>query len=343
MSPGDELHDGAAARVHEMVAIPCAMPSTGLLTLDDVDEISRFACDADLEAGTGYALMGAAENAERIGDLQAARVLAERAIEAHRAQGDPDGYPRAFRARLLLRLGREDEAMGELTALRPLLSQDPDAVVYITETLEAGGRAETAEQWLTAALSTALQRRQELAPRHGEPDYEQAAAVAFMLAQSRHQIRGDLNLPHDDYDDLADRLMSVVQAALGTDEPDYESATLLFWPQPEFDRLLRCWPSLAEEYGRTWDEHRITVQKTLLLWSESSGLRLGLLPGSVEELAAHAERTGADPTDPQVRQDYAEHLTEPAREIAWPPGRNHTCWCGSAQKYKKCCLSRART
>ena len=314
------------------------MPSTGLLTIDDIDELSRYASEAD----TGYSLMVAAETAERVGDLQAARVLAERAIEAHRAQGDPDGCPRAFRARLLLRLGREDEAMGELTALRPLLSQDPDAVVYIIEALEACGRAETAEQWLTAALSTVLQRRQELGTQGEEPDYQQVAAVAFMLAQSRHQIRGDLDLPHDDYDDLADRLMSVVQAAFGADEPDYESATLVFWPQPEFDRLLLRWPSLAEEYGRTWDEHRITVQKTLLLWSESGGLRLGLLPGSVDELAAHAGHTGADPTDPQVRQHYAENLTEPGREIAWPPGRNHPCWCGSSQKYKKCCLSRAR-
>ena len=23
--------------------------------------------------------------------------------------------------------------------------------------------------------------------------------------------------------------------------------------------------------------------------------------------------------------------------IAWPPGRNEPCWCGSGRKYKKCC------
>jgi tetratricopeptide (TPR) repeat protein len=336
------LRDGAAARFTEMVTIPCAMPSTGLLTADDIDEISRFACDADLEADTGYALMVAAETAEQAGDLQAAQVLAERAIDAHRAQGDPDSYPRAFRAGLLLRLGLEDAAMGELTALRPLLTQDPDAVAYLTEALQAGGRAETAEQWLTVALSTALQHRQELGSQRGAPDYIEAAAVAFMLAQCRHWIRGNLDLPHDDYDYLADRLMSALQAAIGADEPDYESATLLFWPRPEFGRLLLRWPSLAEEYGRTWDEHRVTVQKTLLLWSESSGLRLALLPGSVAELAVHAEHTGGDPTDPQVRQDYAQQLVAPAQEIAWPPGRNHSCWCGSSHKYKKCCLPRTR-
>ncbi|MGH3922605.1 MAG: SEC-C metal-binding domain-containing protein [Pseudonocardiaceae bacterium] len=49
-----------------------------------------------------------------------------------------------------------------------------------------------------------------------------------------------------------------------------------------------------------------------------------------------------DPTDPQVRQDYAEHVNEHHRKI-WPPGRNETCWCGSGAKYKKCCLPRARS
>lgn len=295
------------------------------------------------QVDTGYALVLAAEITERDGDLQQALALAERAVEAHRVNAESDGQPRALRARLLLRLGREDEAMAELTALRPLLTQDPDVVAYVCAALEAAGRAEIAEQWLTAALSTALQHRQELAPRREDPDYVQAAAVAFMLAQCRHRIRGDLDLPHDDYDHLADRLLSAVQAAIGTDEPDYEQATLLFWPHPEFERLLARWPALAEEYGQTWDEYRTTMQKTLVMWSESSHLQLGLVAGSVEELATHAERSGDDPTDPQVRQDYAQELTGPSRKIAWPPGRNDPCWCGSPQKYKKCCLPRTRT
>lgn len=341
------------------VALRCRMPSTGLLTADDLDVIGRVAFDADqpremaaelidaVDQGlvadqviTGHALVLAAEITERDGDFLEALVLAERAIEAHRIHGEPDDYPRAFRARLLLQLGREDEAMAELTALRPLLDQDPDAVAYICETLEAGGRADTAEQWLTVALSAALQRRQEFEPQRGTPDYTKAAAVAFMLAQSRHRIRGDLDRPHDDYDDLADRLMSAVQAAMVDDEPDYETATLLFWPQPELEQLLERWPELTEEYGRTWDEYRTTVQKLLTLWSESGHLRLGLMVGSVGELVSYAQHSGDDPTDPQVRQDYAEDLTEPSREISWPPGRNHPCWCGSAQKYKKCCLPR---
>jgi uncharacterized protein YchJ len=25
--------------------------------------------------------------------------------------------------------------------------------------------------------------------------------------------------------------------------------------------------------------------------------------------------------------------------VAWPPGRNERCWCGSGVKYKKCCAA----
>lgn len=340
------------------------MPSTGLLTTDDLDEIgcSAFEADQPLEVAaelvdaverglvadqsdTGYALILAAEITEREGDLQAAQVLAERAVAAYRAEGRPDyGYPRAFHAELLLRLGREDEAMAELTALRPLLFEDADAVFYISEALEAGGRAEIAEQWLTEALVTAPPRLEALESQGERSAYEEAAAATFRLAQCRHRIRRSLDLPHDAHDHLADRLQEAIHDALmSAIEQDDEGTSLLFWPQQEFDRVLLRWPVLAEEYGHTWDEYRTTVQRSLVLWSESGCPRLALLAGAADELASYADRNGGDPTDPQVRQGYAQQLEEHPRETAWPPGRNHECWCGSGLKYKKCCLPRTRT
>ncbi|MGH3996874.1 MAG: hypothetical protein ACRDTJ_05360, partial [Pseudonocardiaceae bacterium] len=133
-------------------ALRCLMPSTGLLTTDDLDEIGSSAWDvgqplevaAELvdavdqelvadQADKGYALILAAEITEREGDLPAAAALAERAIEAYRTHGDLDcGHPQAFHAELLLRLGRADEAMAELTALRPLLSEDAEAASYLS-------------------------------------------------------------------------------------------------------------------------------------------------------------------------------------------------------------------
>jgi uncharacterized protein YecA (UPF0149 family) len=42
-----------------------------------------------------------------------------------------------------------------------------------------------------------------------------------------------------------------------------------------------------------------------------------------------------------ARAEYAAHLAANADPgvIAWPPGRNQPCWCGSGRKYKKCCAA----
>ena len=44
---------------------------------------------------------------------------------------------------------------------------------------------------------------------------------------------------------------------------------------------------------------------------------------------------------PAARAEYAAHLaaTGDPGLIAWPPGRNQPCWCGSGHKYKKCCAA----
>ena len=342
------------------------MPYSGLLTSEDLDEIGHGAFAADdpsavaaelveaVEQGRvadaiegGYALLLAAEIAERGGDLPAALGLAQRAVAAYRAGGDTDcGFPRAFRAGLLLRLGRDDEAMAEFAALRPVLSRDPEAAWYLSEALEAGGRAELAVHWLTAALGTALQARAMQAGRRPEPANGQATMAAFMLAQQRHRLRRNLGWPHDDYDELADGLQAAVAETLDEDEDDeqqYNGTAVLFWPAAEFDRLLARWPALAEAYGQSWDEHRTRVERGLVLWSESGHIDLAVLAGSAEGLAVYADGHGGDPTDAQFRQDYAQHLTDHPQLTRWPPGRNQPCWCGSPGKYKKCCLPRSRT
>ncbi|MCA1672759.1 MAG: SEC-C domain-containing protein, partial [Actinobacteria bacterium] len=298
------------------------------------------------EADTSYALTLAAEFTERAGDLPGAQVLAERAAEVNRVHGDPNwGYPQAFNARLLLQLGRDDEGLAELTALRPLLSEKIDAVSYVCGALEQAGGAELAQQWVTTALFTALQRQKELDSQRQRLDFAQARVVGFTLAQYRHRLRRELGLRHDDYDDLADNLQAAFSEALAglvDEEQGYQGFALLFWPRPEFDALLLRWPALTEVYGQTWDEYRITLQRRLVQLAESGHPRLAVAAGSVDELAHHAERNGGDPVNPQVRQDYAENLNEHQWRI-WPPGRNESCWCGSGVKYKKCCLPRARS
>jgi hypothetical protein len=320
-------------------ALGAANPLGVAAELVDAVDQGRVADPAD----TGYALTLAAEIAESKAKLDAALRWADRAIEAYRTPGDTGaGFSRALRARILFRSGREDEAITELAALRPLLAQEPDAAAYISAALDAGGRTSIAEQWLTAAVETVLGQRAALPDRPIEAADREASGVLFFLLQQRHRVRRELALPHDLNDNLADRLENELNSNANKAVAEPAAADLLFWPRDEFDRLLAGWPTLVEPYGRTWDAHRARLERELTRLADVGRTGLALQTGSIDGLAGYAARRSGDPTDPRIRAEYAHDLAGRPGQIPWPPERNEPCWCGSGSKYKKCCLPRSR-
>lgn len=309
-----------------------------VLTSDDIDELGADALGADDprphvrelvsavdedrtpdRGDARYALSLAAELVERVGDLDEALALWTRAL------GYADApWVRASRARCQVRLGRTEEGMGELRMLRPLLTRDEAAAFYVTETLEALDRTELAEQWLSAALATANERSERLQPRFDAAGA--AATLVSTLAQVRYRVRGDLGLPLDEDDAAVERLRA------GLDD----EVLALFWPRPEFDELLRHWPSVARTYGASWDEHRAATEYLLRTMS-AGGQPAALVAGSVADLVEASDAAGLSPADPEVHDMYGG-----VDDLRWPPGRNEPCWCGSGSKYKKCCLPRGR-
>ncbi|MFF5178476.1 SEC-C domain-containing protein [Micromonospora sp. NPDC000316] len=318
-----------ADRIDEIGSLGSASPDPAALAAELVSAVDEGrVADPD---DTGYALLVAADIMEQAGDLADALALATRAIAE---QPDEDAYARSVRGGLLLRLGREAEGLAELTALRPLLETNPDAT-YLVDELAESGHAETALEWLTTALDAILERTRT--QQHASEDaQDEAAAMIYGLAQRRHDLREEMGLPHDEYDNLADRLRAASNHAL--DALDAGPATLLFWPRAEFDALLVRWPSLVDSYPANWDEHRTQIERALVNASGLGGADLGVVTGTVTGLAAFA---GDDPIDEETLDEYADSLDE-AGVTAWPPGRNDTCWCGSGSKYKKCCLPRSR-
>lgn len=302
------------------------------------------------DAGDAFTL--AAEIAEIRARPEAALRYAEQAVAAYPSGDDPRaGFARALRARALFQAGsRDDEAMAELTALRPLLLVQPDAPAYVSAALDAAGRSATAETWLSEAVDTVLNERATAASGPastaidpvvdlGPPD---APGVAFFLLQQRHRVRRNLNLPHDRQDDLADRLETQLVRRAG-ERRDTES-DLLFWPRSEFDRLLAEHPALAEVYGPDWDAHRGRLETELVRLRDAGQAGLGVFGATVAGLTAFAGRRGGDPADAAVRAGYAAEVSaRPSARIAWPPERNDACWCGSGLKYKKDCLPRSRS
>jgi tetratricopeptide (TPR) repeat protein len=331
------------------------MAESELLSGDDVAAIahaSRLGSDpqavvADLVAAVdegriadvadhSYALGLAAEVAEQTGDLERAISLAERAAAAHELHGDGTAdSSSALLAELLIKSGRDDEGMAILTGLRPLMATDPLAGSLVAETLETLGRVEVAVEWLTEALASAIALEAGLDDE--DPELVRGTEVVYELATCRHRLRGDLDLDHDEYDELADELQRTLEAM---DEPGLK----VFWPQPDFEALTARWPALAAEWEPSWDEHRRLLERDLRLWSEAGHTDLLLLQASAGGLSEFSAQLGLTAVDSDVEEAYLEHLLDSpdAREVLWPPPRNAPCWCGSGAKYKKCCLPRGR-
>ncbi|MCU7726220.1 SEC-C domain-containing protein [Actinoplanes sp. KI2] len=293
--------------------------------LADAVDTGRLADMAD----AGAALTLAAEIAESRSKLDAALRYAARAVEAYGDRVDGEVVnARAVHARILFRAGRADEAMATVEPLRPQLTEYPEAAAYVSAALAAGGRLQLAEEWLTEALRSALAARGEPT----EPD-----GVLFFLLQQRHRVRHALRLPHDQHDDLAEKL----ETRLANSAAPAAADDLLFFPRDELARALAQWPGLASAYGADWDEHRARLERELTRQAGAGQAGLGLLPGTVAGLTAFAGGDG-DPADPRTRAGYASRIASGSGQIPWPPERNGACWCGSGLKYKKCCLPRGR-
>lgn len=262
----------------------------------------------------GYALSLAAEARELAGDHDESVTLSARAVTASTGTLDAT-WVHATHAERLLRLGRDEEGMAALTTLRPLLHREVGAVGPVSEALVENGRGEIAEQWLTAALLTATEREERAA--EGSDEQLDVADVVDELVLTRRDVRAGLGLAPDEYDVLADDLDAA---------PD-----LVFFPEAAYGRLLAARPEVADELGRDWDAHRALVEGDLQA-ADADGEVLEVEVATPEMLAAMlADADGTEPADP-----------EPGPRLAWPPGRNDPCWCGSRAKYKKCCLPRGR-
>ncbi len=316
-----------------MRVVSYGSPVAPLLTSDDLDGLGSdaqaardprpYAVElvAAVEQGrladpddAGYALSLAAEVRELAGDHDEALALSHRAATTGAPTLDAH-WLAATHAERLLRLGRDDEGMAALTTLRPLLHRDADAVGPIVEALTENGRDELAEQWLTAALLTAVEREERAT--EGSDEQLDTSDVVDELATWRRDVRARLGRAPDEYDALAEELDAA---------PD-----LVFFPQGAFAELLAAQPAAADELGRDWDHHRALIEGELQA-GDAEGEALEVEVATPALLAAML-------ADPDSEADAAP---EPGPRLVWPPGRNDPCWCGSRAKYKKCCLPRGR-
>ncbi|MCI2423173.1 SEC-C domain-containing protein [Saccharopolyspora sp. K220] len=159
--------------------------------------------------------------------------------------------------------------------------------------------------------------------------------VGFELLRERSLLRRELELPKDGLDDLFDQLTEhgrqiseQIKDIKRRNEPT--RIAVLFWPPAEFAKLQQEHPSWYPD--TTHLQHRQQVQHAL---RQHAGPAVAI--GSIEALVGFAVSRGLPVNSASTRSQFAAEAARLGQATEWPPGRNDTCWCGSARKYKKCC------
>jgi tetratricopeptide (TPR) repeat protein len=285
---------------------------------------------------------------ETLGRVEDALAAADAAVAAG-LRSQPD--PRCLRAEILMRAGRVAEAAPIWAAVR--VDTPEDVWLYNNAGLEyaAAGDHEVALAWLTDGLRLAL--------RTGDPQ-----RLVDQLADLRQVSLAALERPADALQDQAAAFLAERdQAAVARREPARQAPPMATEPQvagrqvawvwlpaSEYETALAAWPDLraGEVTGPTGHvphaEYCRALEQRLRTASDAGMTGLRIAPVRVSTFHAWCSEHGHEPGR-QARAEYAAQLA--ARRdpglIAWPPGRNQPCWCGSGRKYKKCCGSRLLT
>jgi tetratricopeptide (TPR) repeat protein len=231
-------------------------------------------------------------------------------------------------------LGRWEDALAAAdAAVDAGLDKQPDPRCLRAEILMRAGRVAEAEP-IWAAVWADMPDDVWLYNNAGL-EYADAGDHATALDWLNDGLR--LALRTSDPDRLVDQLADLRQVSLDS----------LGRPADDYEQAMRLWPELAESDRVAGPDgplpHRLycrALQQRLVELSQARAPGLAIAPVRVAPFTAWCAEQGQQP-DSAARANYAAHLAAKADPgvIAWPPGRNQPCWCGSGVKYKKCCAA----
>jgi tetratricopeptide (TPR) repeat protein len=250
--------------------------------------------------------------------------------------------------------GQYDEAIAILGLLEELTGEDQRWHVAWMHVL-AGRRGDADAIW------AALERERPGDPavaflagsahaEAGEPDvaaelFERALEVALAVGTDGETLRQILGARDDalaeaelepgPIDESARRALARA-AAQGADTP---IATPLI-VREEFARACEAWAGFAADWeDEGFEAYALELDRRMRASDAAAPRHPIVVPLTVDDVESVAERheVGPDWAEARARAAYELAREDPARVIAWPPGRNEPCWCGSGRKYKKCC------
>jgi SEC-C motif len=127
-----------------------------------------------------------------------------------------------------------------------------------------------------------------------------------------------------------------------------DTVAFAWLPAGDYEQATSLWPDFAESDRVAGPDGPLphpqycqAMQQQLAKYAEAGMPGMVIAPVRVAPFTAWCAERGQQPDSADARAEYAAHLaaTGDPGLIAWPPGRNQPCWCGSGRKYKKCCAA----
>jgi SEC-C motif len=112
---------------------------------------------------------------------------------------------------------------------------------------------------------------------------------------------------------------------------------VLWWPDRQYQRLMRQLPELAPALGWPWPQHLATTENALRSISASGHAGAWLMPADFGQFAGYLKQAGTDPRALETLWGYAAHAVASGTPAPWPPRPRRPCWCGSERRYSDCC------
>lgn len=246
-----------------------------------------------------------------------------------------DGQARYELAMVLAQAGDPDEA--QLALLDSVSCEEPGGLVdvlcrsRIAHDFVYGGHLDLAAKWADNAVDAA-----ELGKG---PD--RLAAIRW-AAQSRAEALEKIRVARAEGPEAA-RLVYLRRT--GQDGPlDSRpwpaicDGCLVWWPEAEYDRLVRQ-VSLATHFlGARWSDHTAIVESAMRTAAAVSAGPVSLVAATFDVFTTFLLARKADPREATTMTSLTPFMRTASKPVQWPPSLRKSCWCGSGYRYRDCCV-----
>ena len=118
--------------------------------------------------------------------------------------------------------------------------------------------------------------------------------------------------------------------------PSLVDGCLLWWPGPEYRRLIRQLPGLEEVIGTPWQRHTARAESELATTGTAVAPK-PLVAADFVQFIRFLEESEADPLAASTLTAFTKTAAKFRSPYPWPPRPWRPCWCRSGKRYRNCC------